>query len=238
MFLALAEYLRKTRLENNISQRELAKISGVSNSEISKIESGQRQMPNPDILKKIAESLNIEYSILAQKCGYINYDNYFINYYDGNILIKTIDEIGEIKKQKYINTSEKIINKVVQKANKDLNVEFQIKYKIKHDFYFDAIAFNKYNDIFCLQVEYMNTQCPYYFIDNIINKFKSKFLDYYIYFKEKGNVENIYYQAVLVLDNVEVVQEIEHKLKQQIDLINKFFSYKIYLYDELISAEE
>lgn len=235
--MALADYIKKTRLENNISQRELAKISGVSNSEISKIESGQRQMPKPDILKKIAESLNIEYSILAQKCGYINYDNCFINYYDGNVLIKTIDKVGEIRKQKYLNTSEKIINRVVQKINKELNVEFQIKYKIKHDFYFDAIAFNKYNDIFCLQVEYMNTQSPYYFIDNIINKFKAKFLDYYIYFKEKGNVENTYYQAVLVLDNVELVQEIEQKFKQEIALINNFFSYKIYLYDELISIE-
>lgn len=236
--MVLAEYLRKTRLENNMSQRELAKISGISNSEISKIESGQRQMPKPDILKKISESLNIEYSILAQKCGYMNDDNYFINYYDGSILIKTIDEVGEIREQKYLNTNEKIINKVVQKLNKDLNVEFQIKYKIKHDLYFDAIAFNKYNDIFCLQVNYINTKYPQYFIDNIINKFKAKFLDYYIYFNEKGSSNNTYYQAILVLDNMELVQEIEQRFKQEIALINNFFSYKIYLYDELINIEE
>ncbi|HBJ1646233.1 TPA: helix-turn-helix transcriptional regulator [Clostridium botulinum] len=235
IYLALADYLKKSRLENNISQRELAKISGVSNSEISKIESGQRQMPKPDILKKISESLNIEYSILAQKCGYINYDKYCTNYYDGNILIKTIDEVGEIRKQKYLNANDEIINKVVQKVNKELNIEFQINYKIKHDFYFDAIAFNKYDDIFCLQVEYMNTQSPYYFIDSIINKFKARFLDYYMYFKGKENTGNTYYQAVLVLDNVELVQEIEQKFKKEIALINNFFSYKIYFYDELIN---
>ena len=233
--MVLADYLKKARLDNNISQRKLAEISGVSNSEISKIESGKRQMPKPDILKRISESLDIEYSVLAQKCGYINLDNNFTDYYDGSILIKTIDEVGKIKKQKYLNTNEEIKNKVVQKLNKELNLQFHINYKVKHNVNFDAIAFNKYDDIFCLQVEYMNTQSPYSFIDSVINKFKAKFLDYYIYFNEKGSGCNTYYQAVLVLDNVELVQEIEQKFKKEITLINNLFSYKIYFYDELIS---
>lgn len=233
--LNLAEYLKRLRLERNLSQRELAKISGISNSEISKIESGKRQMPRPDILKKISESLNIEYSILAEKSGYLNEDNCITNYYNGDIIIKTIDKVGEIRKNKYLEVNREILNSVIKKLNIELNIEFQFQYKVRHDLYFDAIAFNKYNDIFCLEMKYMNTKNPYYFINDVINGFKSKFLDFNTYFNEIDKNSNKYFQAVLVLDNIDLIHDIEQKFKKEITLINNNFSYKIYLYDELIS---
>jgi len=232
--LTLAEYLKTLRLEKKLSQRELAKISGISNSEISKIESGHRQMPKPDILKKISEGLNIEYPILAQKSGYINEDNYVMNYYNGEILIKTIDEVGEIRKNKYLEVEKEILNNVIKKLNLELNLEFQLQYKVKHDLYFDAIAFNKYNDIFCLEMKYMNTKNPYYFIHDVINGFKAKFLDFNTYFNGVDKNSNKYFQAVLVLDNMDLIHDIEQKFRKEISLINNNFSYKIYLYDELI----
>ena len=50
------------RLSNNLSQSELATISGINQSEISKIESGTRN-PSIKILRKIANAMNMHIEI-------------------------------------------------------------------------------------------------------------------------------------------------------------------------------
>lgn len=234
----LSELLKTLRMERKLSQRELAKISGISNSEISKIESGHRQTPKPDILKKISEGLNIEYSILAEKSGYLNENNCIVNYYNGEVLIKTIDEVCSIRKNKYLEIEREILKNIIYRLNLELNLQFQAQYKVNHDLYFDAIAFNKYNDIFCIEMKYMNTKNPYYFINETINAFKAKFLDFNTYFNNIGKNSNKYFQAVLILDNIDLIHDIEQKLKKEISLISNNFSYKIYLYDEVAFANE
>lgn len=69
--MTVGELIKKLREEKDFSQRQLALYSEVSNTEISKIESGERQNPNPDILKKIADALNINYIELYKAAGYI-----------------------------------------------------------------------------------------------------------------------------------------------------------------------
>jgi len=61
--------LRKKR---KLSQKELASLSGVSPSYLSRIERGERAPPHPAILKKMALPLNLsEYEILAL-AGYLS----------------------------------------------------------------------------------------------------------------------------------------------------------------------
>ena len=52
---SLAEVIKNAREINGYSQRQLAKELNISNSELSRIESGSRQKPDTEILTKIAE---------------------------------------------------------------------------------------------------------------------------------------------------------------------------------------
>jgi transcriptional regulator with XRE-family HTH domain len=62
------EYLRELR---GLSITQLAKLSDVSPSYISRIESGGRRPPKPEILKKIAPHLGLGYNELMIKAGYL-----------------------------------------------------------------------------------------------------------------------------------------------------------------------
>ncbi len=55
--------LRGMRYRENVSQKELAKRSGVNQNEISKIENGKRTL-GEKVAKKLAEALNFNYELL------------------------------------------------------------------------------------------------------------------------------------------------------------------------------
>lgn len=57
--------LRGMRYRENLSQKELAKRSGVSQNEISKIENGKRTV-GIKVAKKLAKALNIDYRLLTE----------------------------------------------------------------------------------------------------------------------------------------------------------------------------
>jgi transcriptional regulator with XRE-family HTH domain len=65
------KYLTQLRTEKGMSQRELADKSKISNTEISRIESGLRKNPAPATLRSLAIALGIEYRDLMKMAGYI-----------------------------------------------------------------------------------------------------------------------------------------------------------------------
>lgn len=69
--MSFGDYLKKLRNENNMSQRQLSEKSGISNAEISRIESGERKKPSPMALKEIAPYLGVSYEELLKQAGYI-----------------------------------------------------------------------------------------------------------------------------------------------------------------------
>lgn len=69
--MKFGEFLKNLRKEKGLSQRQLADLCNISNTEISRIESGERQKPSPNILKAIAPHLGISYGELMTKAGYI-----------------------------------------------------------------------------------------------------------------------------------------------------------------------
>lgn len=69
--MAFGTYLRNLRKEKGLSQRRLAELAKVSNTEISRLESGERQKPSPLILKAIAPYLGVSFSELMKEAGYI-----------------------------------------------------------------------------------------------------------------------------------------------------------------------
>jgi transcriptional regulator with XRE-family HTH domain len=57
--VAIAENLKQHRTENNMSQVELSKQSGVSQAQISAIENGNKPNPGVVTIKKLADALSI-----------------------------------------------------------------------------------------------------------------------------------------------------------------------------------
>ena len=70
--MELGSYLSQIRQARGWSLRDLADRCGVSASEISRVESGQRQKVSPAVLRAIAEALVVSYPYLMQLAGYID----------------------------------------------------------------------------------------------------------------------------------------------------------------------
>ena len=60
----IGEVITEAREKANLSQRQLAKLANINNSELSKIESGVRKEPSPKIIRKISNVLDVNYSDL------------------------------------------------------------------------------------------------------------------------------------------------------------------------------
>lgn len=68
------KYLRSLREKKGLSMGKLAKLAGISQPYISQIESGQRGIPSPEILKKLHRPLNVSYADLMDYAGYLSHE--------------------------------------------------------------------------------------------------------------------------------------------------------------------
>lgn len=64
--MAIAENLKQQRKDQKMSQVELAQASGVSQAQISHIESGLKKNPGVITIKKLADALNVSVEKLIQ----------------------------------------------------------------------------------------------------------------------------------------------------------------------------
>ena len=64
------DYLRTKRKEKDLSLQEVSNDSGVSIAQISRIETGNRGMPKPETIKKLAPALGVTYEELMARAGY------------------------------------------------------------------------------------------------------------------------------------------------------------------------
>lgn len=65
----VGELIKEGREKQNLSMRQLAELAKVSHSDISRIESGEREVPNPKILRKISKYINVNYNDLMYAAG-------------------------------------------------------------------------------------------------------------------------------------------------------------------------
>ncbi len=68
----LGDHIIKMRYVKGLSQRKLASKAGISNSTVHRIEKGIIKNVKPQVLRKIAEALNISYQELLFYAGYLN----------------------------------------------------------------------------------------------------------------------------------------------------------------------
>ena len=65
----VGELIKEGREKQNLSMRQLAELAKVSHSDISRIESGEREVPNPKILRKISKYIDVNYTDLMYAAG-------------------------------------------------------------------------------------------------------------------------------------------------------------------------
>lgn len=65
----VGELIAEAREEKGLSQRQLAKVANISNAQLSKIESGEIEVPNPKMLRKITKYIDLNYNDLMYMIG-------------------------------------------------------------------------------------------------------------------------------------------------------------------------
>ena len=107
----VGEVIAEARENKGLSQRQLAKIANINNSELSKIESGIRKEPSPKILRKISTIIDVNYSDLMYMIGLgleVTPLNYFIKSHYSSLNAEEL-ETAEINVLGSIENSEKLV---------------------------------------------------------------------------------------------------------------------------------
>lgn len=117
---SIGEIISEAREKKGLSQRQLAKLAKINNSELSKIESGIRKDPSPRILRKISNIIDVNYSELMYSIGLgleVTPLNYFIKNYYSNLNKEEL-EIAEINVLGSIENSEKLVESCKKQLEK------------------------------------------------------------------------------------------------------------------------
>lgn len=123
----IGEVIAEAREKKGLSQRQLAKLANINNSELSKIEAGIRKDPSPKILRKISTIIDVNYSDLMYMIGLgleVTPLNYFIkNHYSK--LNKDELDIAEVNVLGSIENSEKLVSSCEEQLKDDNLTESQ-----------------------------------------------------------------------------------------------------------------
>ena len=125
----IGEIIAEAREKANLSQRQLAKIANISNAQLSKIESGEIETPNPKMLRKISGHINVNYNEMMYKIGLgmeVSPLNPFIKDYYGKMTLDELNEaeinvLGSITNLKQlVKSCEENLNKNIIESEKEL----------------------------------------------------------------------------------------------------------------------
>lgn len=121
----VGELVQKGREEQNLSMRQLAELASVSHSDISRIESGEREVPNPKVLRKISKYIGVNYNDLMYASGLgtqvSSLNPYLIEHYSklkGEDLKKALDSI-----ESNMSNNDVVINSLKKSAEKTTDEE-------------------------------------------------------------------------------------------------------------------
>ena len=125
---SIGEIIAEAREKKGLSQRQLAKLAKINNSELSKIEAGIRKDPSPRILRKISSIIDVNYSDLMYSIGLgleVTPLNYFIKNHYSNLNAEEL-ETAEINVLGSIENSEKLVESC-EKQLENQNREWDVK---------------------------------------------------------------------------------------------------------------
>lgn len=70
--MSFGDELKKIRESKGMTVNQLAMYSGVSAASISRYETGDRGIPKPPTIEKLAKGLRIDYDVLMNMAGYMD----------------------------------------------------------------------------------------------------------------------------------------------------------------------
>ena len=123
----VGEMIARGREEHGLSQRDLAKIAKISNTEISRIESGEREIPNPKTLRKISQCIGINYNDLMYAAGLgiqVTPLNPFLKDYYAGLRGKQIDD-ALVNTMGSVENWQALVDSFKHKLEKDKNISEQ-----------------------------------------------------------------------------------------------------------------
>lgn len=115
----IGEEIAKARENKGLSQRQLANAVGISNAALSKIESGETEIPNPKILKKTSKHIDLNYNDMMSMIGLgtqITMLNPFIKNYYEHLKGDKLEDAWIIAKSSIDNN-----NIMINNLNNDIN---------------------------------------------------------------------------------------------------------------------
>lgn len=117
----IGELIAENREKKGLSQRQLAKIAKISNAELSKIESGEREIPNPKTLRKISNIIDVNYNDMMYMIGLgieVSPLNPFIKDYYEKMNLDQLAE-AEVNVLGSISNSEQLVNSCKENLKKE-----------------------------------------------------------------------------------------------------------------------
>lgn len=117
----IGEIIAEAREKAGYSQRQLAKIANISNAELSKIESGEREVPNPKTLRKISKHIKVNYNEMMYMIGLgmeVSSLNPFIKAYYEKMKLDELNE-AEINVLGSIENSKKLVDSCKENLKKE-----------------------------------------------------------------------------------------------------------------------
>ena len=121
----VGELVQKGHAALDCSMRQLAELAKVSHSDISRIESGEREVPNPKVLRKISKYIGVNYNDLMYASGLgaqvSPLNPYLIEHYrklKGEDLKKALDSI-----ESNISNNEVVISSLKKSADETTDEE-------------------------------------------------------------------------------------------------------------------
>lgn len=124
----LKSIIESARISKGVSQRELAKLSGISRSTLNDIINGKIKKVDVDSLKKIAETLDLSLTKLLEVTGY----NEFLDFLSSDkYKNKSTNDLKEII-EKYKKSELDLLDFDTQKRNKVRNARQKLFYTMEH----------------------------------------------------------------------------------------------------------
>ena len=65
----VGQMIARAREEKHLSKRELSRIAKISDTELARIESGEREIPNPKLFRKISKVIGLNYNDMMEMVG-------------------------------------------------------------------------------------------------------------------------------------------------------------------------
>ena len=85
--ISVGQMIEQAREAKGLSKRELSRLAKISDTELARIESGEREIPNPKTLRKISKYIGINYNDLMYAAGLgfqvTNLNPFLRDYYEG-----------------------------------------------------------------------------------------------------------------------------------------------------------